>query len=233
MAGVNDTLDLTGLGQWAEQSGRSLTGTSFAKPLKACQVAVVASTKENFAGSHEPDGTPWKPLAWPSPAGRTDGKPLHASGLLMASLSARGTGQGAIREITDTEMIFGTNLDYAEIHQKGGTIKPKGKALAIPLTKEASRTSGPRSGARPWTAAYPDRQLFAWTSASGKGFLAEAVQKGRGAKQGRGQHTQIILHYLFASSVTIPARPYLGFNEQLTDTCLQIIGEFIGEKFAR
>jgi phage gpG-like protein len=221
MAGATDELDLRGLGDWAESLGRSLQGMSFEKPLKDCRLEAVASTKENFAGGHAPDGTPWAPLAHPRASGRGGDLPLRDRGLLMAATSSKGGGEGSISEVTDTHMAWGTNLEYAAIHQHGGTIVPRNaKALSIPLTKAAWSARGPRQ--------FPG-ELFLFKSGKGNAFLAEAKQKGRGRKK----FTELTLHYLLLQSVTIPARPFLGWNEALTDTCLQIIGKFIGEKFAR
>jgi HK97 gp10 family phage protein len=50
----------------------------------------------------------------------------------------------------NAEVIVGTNLEYAAIHEFGGTIVPrKAKFLAIPLTDEARPYGSPRKVPRP------------------------------------------------------------------------------------
>lgn len=89
---------------------------SFAEPLKVCAVAVAAGIKDNFSGSHSPDGLPWLPLA--RPRRRGPGKPLWDFGILMASTTARGA-QGNISIIDRHSLVYGTNVHYASYHQYG------------------------------------------------------------------------------------------------------------------
>lgn len=108
--------------------------------------------------------------------------------------TGRGTGNLArslhseVTESSDTyaEVATGTDLEYAAIHEFGGTIRPKNaEALAVPLTPEAKKYASPRE--------FP-RKLHVQVSEDGKAFLAGA----------RGKP-----YYILLKSVTIPARPYL------------------------
>lgn len=210
MAGVTETVTFAELGAFLQGASGRVAVVSYRPAIQACKLAVVASTQENFAGSHAPDGTPWQPLAHPRPNSKGADKPLRDTGILAASVSARG--QGHYEKVSDTALEFGTNLDYAAIHQTGGVIRPQGKALAIPLTREAQRTGWPRD----WQPGVLHPQ--------GR-FLAETKTGARGKPK-------VIRHYLFAKSVTIPARPFLGWNDQLVDDCGRILVDFVAQKIA-
>src|SRR5579864_5954306 len=111
----------------------------FSAALDRCLLAIISSTRENFSGSHAPDGAPWKPLKHPRPNSKGADKPLRDKGLLMASIAARGK-DGNVFSKTGDSIEWGSNLEYAGLHQFGGTVKPKNaKYLSLPLTAEAAR----------------------------------------------------------------------------------------------
>lgn len=166
------------------------------KPLAACRVLAVATVKERFFSGVDPDERPWKPLAHPRPRGGN--KPLRDRGLLMASITATST---------TSELVQGTNLEYAGLHQSGGVVRPKrGKFLAIPLTREAVTAGSPRRFRK---------ELSPRFGARG-GVLVE--EKARGD----------VAHYALVRSVTIPPRPFLGFGEKLLAKMDTIFLDFIG-----
>jgi phage gpG-like protein len=82
-------------------------------------------------GAHS--GAPWKDLS--SDYGKWKelkypGKPiLERTGALRRSLTGRGP--GGIREITKTSMTLGSNLPYADIHQRGGRRLPARPAINL------------------------------------------------------------------------------------------------------
>jgi phage gpG-like protein len=94
---------------------------------------------------------------------------------------------------TQSDLTLSSNLIYAGIHQSGGRITPKrGKFLAIPATKEAKRAGGARRFPRPLSPRINRR-------GSG-GVLVDANE---------------VVQYFLTKSVTIPARPFLGFSKEL------------------
>ena len=107
-----------------------------------------------------------------------------------------------------------TNLVYARIQQKGGTIKPKNaKALWIPAsakTRELMRTYGART----------PKSLIKAMEADGYGFFKVkkgrvffAYKKGRTLKSGKeGKRGKEIKLFIISSSVKIPARPFLYYR---------------------
>lgn len=215
MAGTARTLSLEEFLAEMERTTGVVANVSYRKPLRSCKQEIVADTKENFAAGRGPDGQAWPALAHSRPGSKSADKPLRDKGLLMASVLSANA-QGHVEELTDDYFLMGTNLDYARIHQEGGTITPKNaKALSIPLTREAERAGGARN--------FP-RDLFVWKGESGRAFLAEAEQKGRGKKS----FTQLLFHYILLDSVRIPARPFLGFGQRLVAKLTEIFVDYWG-----
>lgn len=102
-----------GLDKKLGNAAKALTGKR--KELLAnVGAAMVSSTVQRFVDGVDPDGTAWEK------SGR-GGKTLVDTALLQNSISAA---------VTFDSVLWGSNLEYARIHQKGGTIKPKkGKYL--------------------------------------------------------------------------------------------------------
>lgn len=81
---------------------------------------------------------------------------------------------------------IGTNLEYAAIHEFGGTIYPKnGKFLAVPISAEARQFVEPKN--------YPGK-LHAVMGSATSGVLLDDDNDAQ---------------FALVTSVTIPARPYL------------------------
>ena len=175
----------------SSQRAGELARLDYTPAWRPVAVYLAAATKQRFASGVSPDGAPWAPLAHPRPRGGTT--PLRDTGLLMASVT--GQGQGHVEQATPQQLVWGTNLDRAALHQWGGVVRPKGRALAIPLTVEAVRAGRARQFPRP---------LFVHQAGGGKPFLAESV--------GQGKRKRLVLHYLLTASVTVPARPFVGLN---------------------
>lgn len=98
-------------------------------------VLAVAGAKRSFVAREAPDGTPWKPLARPRPAGGD--VPLRHTGQLLASIAAAWAGD---------ELELSANGPGAALQHRGGRIVPvRAKALTIPVTPQAARSNGPRS----------------------------------------------------------------------------------------
>lgn len=84
---------------------------------------IVKEAQLNFRNSKSPTGESWKPLSPLTISMRRGGssKPLIDRGTLRRSINGKAT---------NTQAIAGTNLNYAAIHQFGGTIRPRtGRAL--------------------------------------------------------------------------------------------------------
>lgn len=93
-------------------------------------------------------------------------------------------------EASETGVTVGTNVAYAAAHQFGATIRAKaGPFLAIPVTPQARAAGSPRNF----------EGLHVQQSAKGQFLLAD--EKG-------------VVHYLLRAQVVLPARPFLGVNEE-------------------
>jgi phage gpG-like protein len=204
MAGVTQHLSLADLGEWAENMAQEFAGQSYREPLEVCRVLGRASVLENFATGKAPDGTPWPDLAHPRPNSKGSDQPLRDNGLLMAA-STGGTSYSEV--LTDTELVMSNNLEYAALHQFGGTILPRNaRMLSIPMTVEAQRAGSPRD--------FPRRLFIYRNDEDSLPMLAESDEEGG-----------LVVHYILVHSVTVPARPFMGWKP----TDVEKIGLIFGE----
>ena len=197
--------------------GPSRLPLDFTPAIKRIRMELLKDIRDNFQGSHAPDGTPWKPLAMNRPRNRGKGnpKPLLDKGLLRNSITTAGPGHVEMSGPLFLEV--GTELDYAWIHQAGGKIRPKtAKYLALPLSREAVSYPRPRFFPRPLFVVKKRRLL-----------LAESVTKRR--------KPVLVFHYLLLTEVEIPAREFVGFSptfmQRAEDHVVDFIGEWLGGKY--
>lgn len=108
---------------FAELNGHAQNLT-FQKSMRETSVYLASEAKRNFSEGRDPDGNPWKPLKRQRnrkrdrrAKGGTGQKPLRDTGLLMASMSARGS--GAVRDIGAFHLEQGTSISYGAFHQFG------------------------------------------------------------------------------------------------------------------
>ena len=118
-----ETYSLDELASWAGQQAKDVDNTDFTKPLKICRLLIDADTKQNFAGSHDPNGAPWLPLK------HRQGRPLRDKGLLMAASTT-----GLVETMTRQTLVLTNNLEYAGAHQRGVTIRRPERKRPYPLT---------------------------------------------------------------------------------------------------
>ena len=125
-------------------------------PLDRCGIVLQRSTDLRFASGGGDEV--WASLSPVTEALRRQGpnsnagnKPLQDTGRLRQSVTWRSAGggaapDGAIYELTPDVLTYGTNVEYASIHQNGGTITvKKAKVLAVPL-RDPIDLGGKKSG---------------------------------------------------------------------------------------
>lgn len=97
---------------------------------------MLSSTKDRFAQENAPDGTPWAALRAATVKARE-----HRKQTPVKKLRARGYLAGSIyHEATAEEVRVGSPVEYAAIHQLGGTInKPARKAKIYRKKDEAGQ----------------------------------------------------------------------------------------------
>jgi phage gpG-like protein len=206
-------VDLNAAITFLDKAQAEIERGDFAPAMAKCSIALVSSIKMNFARGQGPDGKPWPRLKLARPRGGD--KPLRDKGILMAAATATGA-PGNVQTITRTSLVQGTNLDHADTHQNGKTIVGR-PALAIPLTREAGLAGRPRNFPR------RDKLVLIWPRGKSSGALVEMVGKGKRARQVR--------HFLLVRKVTIPARPFIGWNDGLANTCGRIVADHLGLRF--
>ena len=205
MAGAAGEVPLNKLGGYFGNIANSLRGLDFREPLKSVKLVLIRETKQNFSRAASPDGAAWKPILGMRPRGGD--RPLRDRGLLMASVTSNA--QGTIERISSSELTWGTNLEYAAIHQFGGVIRPKrGKYLAIPVTREAYRAGSPRNFGKPLSFRIGPRG----------GVMIE--------KRARSE----VVHYILTKQSVIPARPFLGLNEAILSKSEDILRKWLVQR---
>lgn len=223
------SVTLAELGDWASRANGDMESLNLQEPLKQCAGVIASHLKKTFGAGTSPDGTPFLPIrGFRQRATPFTGKPLQRDGLLMASITAQAHANQIVRA-SARELVFGTNLEYAGIHQEGGTITPKtGKALSIPMSPEAYRAGSARNFGRALRLVWPKGRRSGWLvedlEAKGKGTAKSVTSKNAAART--------ILHYLLVPKVTIPARPFLGFNDQMLDDCGLVLLDFVEKKLS-
>lgn len=147
---------------------------------------MVSDIKSRFATGTDPQGRKWRPLKHPRPRGGN--QPLRDTGLLMASFTAR---------VEPSAVVVGTNRQGAAPHNFGGVVRAKNKMLAIPLTKEAQRSGGPRRFGR-------RKELEFRPTGKRRVFLL-----GTEDKAGR-----FVGQFLLVDQVRIPQREFMGVSDK-------------------
>jgi phage virion morphogenesis protein len=127
---------------------------------------IVADAALRFRDSRDPYGVPWKPLAASTIRRRRKGssKPLLDTGRLRNSVSYRLIGNG---------VEVGSNVEYAAIHQFGGTIAFAPRSFKVRLRRVGGRTRFAKdkhkrgvtekwgTNARGWSVTIPARPYIA------------------------------------------------------------------------
>lgn len=212
MAGSSDEVSLEELAPYLERLGTEPSQVNWEPALKIIAVLIAAATRENFEGQHAPDGTAWPALAHPRPSSQGGDQALRDFGFLDASVT--GNGAGHIEEYEDNALTFGTNLDYARTQQEGDPDRHASEAqyLAIPLTAEAKSAGRARQ--------FPSELFVLPSKKPDTALLAERDDSGN-----------LVIQYVLKKSVSIPARPFLGFNDQLLEKIDDVFAEHVLSQF--
>lgn len=182
--------------------------------LEASSAKMKEHTRDSMMNAKDPvTGQPTKPLSRGTVAIRpgkgNNNKPLIRTGALLRSIVSRRT------KITTEGASIGSNLAYALIHQRGGTVYPKStRYLAQPLTKEAARSKRASRWWKRWEGT--DHHPFIITTAKGK-FIART----------HGSRGKVQVHWKLVTEMDVHARPYLGFSDKLKRDILGVIEMFI------
>jgi len=171
---------------------------------------LLSDVKSRFSTGTSPSGTKWRPLKHARPNGGD--VPLRDTGILMASFSGGTDG---------TSVWVGTTHPGAALHNFGGTVRGKGKMLAIPLTKEAKRSGGPRR----WKGA----PLVFQPTRKPRVFLLMAPAGGTGGprKAKSKLAAKLVAQFLLVDQVTVPKREFMGVSERAWGQITDAVGEAV------
>lgn len=225
MAGTAKALDVDAAVRWLGDTGGKLS--SFAVPLKRAALVLKADLQENFRAQRSPGGASWAPLKHPRIRGGGGAQALRDTGILMASVTAT-SAKGHVESVSETELVLGTNLEYARIHQEGGVITPKrAKFLAIPVTRAAFYAGSPRRFKEPLVAVMGKR---------GGVLKLKALPVGKNKKQYTSDNKWLgkdLVQYILVKSVTIPARPFVGVSAEALNDVILTFADWAQEELAK
>lgn len=185
------------------------------RPMRDVGEYLLRETMERFQNEKDPDGNKWKPLAPATIAAKGNANILSQSGRLLRSILYRPYRTG---------VEIGTNLEYAAIHQFGGTIKREAHDVTLrfrtnakgDLLSQARDTRGrhlpfdaPPTGPR---MADRRRQLVVFAKDSHKNAVEMKAKVG-------------------AHEFDMPSRPFLGINDTDRGEVAGILAEWFERKF--
>lgn len=90
----------------------------FQSELTGFQTVLEETHKEHWAGRHTPSGSSWPPLAASTIARKGHDKPLILTSALVNAMTDRNA-PGHVGEVQPRYMTYGTDIEYAGIHQDG------------------------------------------------------------------------------------------------------------------
>ncbi|MEW9304716.1 phage virion morphogenesis protein [Labrys neptuniae] len=192
MAGTSITIDVDSKPVRDGLKAAADTGRDLSPLMDAIGQAVLTSTQMRFEAQAGPGRAKWAPFAASTlkrmPKRRTPAQLLRDSGRLYSSLTF---------EAGTDQVVVGTNVVYAGIHQLGGDIvKPEreGSATFIYAKEGAGRTKdGKRVGSK--------------------------LRFAKASTRAKSKHTRDFT--VPEHTIHIPARPYLGVDK---DDELEILG---------
>jgi phage gpG-like protein len=197
------------------------SGDSLPPPLaNILKQILLSDVKSRFSTGTDPRGAKWRPLKFARPNGGD--VPLRDTGVLMASFTGGSDGKS---------VWVGTTHPGAKLHNFGGVVRGKGKMLAIPLTKEAKRSGGPRrwKGGELQFRLTRKPRVFLLMSVAGGGRGSGATGKPRKAKK-RGAAKidveKLVAQFLLVDQVRVPQREFMGVSEKAWGQINDAVGEF-------
>lgn len=199
--------------------------------FKNARMLLIAETKRCFDEGRGPDGEVWLPVKHPRVRGSGTPVPLRDTGMLMASVTSNGSKNHVDRE-EGTALVFGTNAVQANLQNYGGTVYPKNKFLTIPVSLEAKRAGSPLR--------FPNAEKrLKWGVGKKGGIVYEVLTpKQQKSKKKPGVNSiyskvdgdDVMIHFFAVTSVTVPARPFLGISQRLADKLALLASAQSGEK---
>jgi len=177
----------------------------FRRPLDLCGKYMFAETMRQFKTAGARSGNPWPPLSPQTIRGRRKKSRaiLQDTGRLRDSVTTR----KGVYELTPKYLRMGSNLAYARIHQKGGTIHRISRAGSAILTRSRKTPSGLSFTSR--------KRMLRLTSGRMKQFRYVSWSGGK------------------SFTIGIPARPFLVVTKQDEEQFVRIFERCTIEGFKK
>lgn len=193
-----ETMTFAGLADTLQKQGADLRKLNLGPTMKVGARITKSDLQQRFNLAQSPDNASWKPLAHKRPRGGN--KPLLDTGRTRASLA---------ETVGKSEFTIGTNAPGANLHQRGGIVRPKkGKYLAIPVTRQAQLAGSPRRFAGKLSMKFGKKGGVMFTVQKSFGEIIQEAIGGTTRKRRKQKET---VHFILVLQVTVPARPFMGF----------------------
>lgn len=162
--------------------------SDYKRPLTASGMYMFKETVRQFETEGTHAGMPWKPLAKSTLKQRRGrmAKILQDTRRLLSSVTSKSS--GSVWNLSDTTLEMGTNVEYAVIHQYGGTINRTVKAGSAILSRRG------------------DKGSFRFTK--------QNAQTMSSIRKGKKQFRYVDWMGGGSYSINIPARPFLVVTER-------------------
>jgi phage gpG-like protein len=215
---LHEAVDIKGLAEIQTAIRRlGLAAKDTRKPRALVGEEMLLRTSERFARQVGPDGKPWPKSRR---ARREGGATLDHTGMLKSRTAYDVSG-------TDDLDLYSWDK-RARVHQLGLTIEPTEghEFLAIPLRAnggnyvDVTKPVAPRKGRDGRRTSHYTRGSTFVGRVHGRLFIFQNVGEG-----------VIRALFLLLRSVTMPARPFLGFNDDDLAMALRIFASFFGNAF--
>lgn len=198
MARIEAKIDDRDVRKKLKQLRELVTPEALKTPLERAALFMLRRTDLRFRAQTGPDGQAWKPLA-PATIRRRRKKGIGAkilqdTGRLRMSVSPK-RGEGSILRHVPYGVLVGTNLKYANAHQFGHTYEVEARTGQVGLRARKNGTLITR-----WRKKQADGT---WKTRGGARF----------GRDGRHKYLSMRQFTVAAHTRVLPARPYLGINQ--------------------
>lgn len=219
MPAINVTIDRSQVERSLERLAKV---GDFTSAMEQAQNEILSSIGENFRAQGRP--TKWEQLSEITVALRRmngrGGKILQDVGKLMQSCTPGS--EGSLTRHTANELVVGTNLVYAAVHQFGATVKVKNaRVLAKLLSAGGLVKVGPNQYRQQGDA----RGAFTKGGKVQKKFrqLGDAFNQVKTTKSG-------VAWAIFGKTVKIPARPFLVLQPEDEEAIVDIFKRHVDKQ---
>ena len=140
---MTQEIEIEDFGTYTDQISNDFLAGSFEPAIQDCEEHLQAQVTKQFESCTNPDGEAWVPWYWSEDPENHPAETLFASGRLRDSFMHDSADH--VEEIGGRDLVWGTSVEYAAIHDQGARIVtgvdlygraggylPKGSIIEIP-----------------------------------------------------------------------------------------------------